>query len=143
MLGMSLYLGVIMTSYKFELNYKENGGILVPLEEKFNIPFDIKRIFYTYNVPMDEGRGNHAYKETKQVLICTSGSVSIKCFDGKKEKIYDLNNPLEALYIEPIVWRTTFNHSSDCVLLILSSKEFDEGDYIRDYDEFVEVTKCI
>ena len=143
MLGMSLYLGVIMTSYKFELNYKENGGILVPLEENFNIPFDIKRIFYTYNVHMDESRGNHAYKETKQVLICTSGSVSIKCFDGKKEKIYDLNNPLDALYIEPIVWRTTFNHSSDCVLLILSSKEYDEGDYIRDYDEFVEVTKCI
>ena len=131
------------SSYKFNLNIKENEGVLVPLEKDFNIPFDIKRIFYTYNVPTNQSRGNHAYYKTNQVLICTSGSVDIKCFDGNNEKTYKLCNPSEALYIDAKVWRTTCNHSSDCVLLILSSCEFDEKDYIREYDEFMEEVKCI
>lgn len=131
------------SSYKFNLNIKDNNGILVPLEQDFNIPFEIKRIFYTYKVPNSESRGNHAYFKTKQVLICINGSVEIKCFDGIKESIYKLDNPSQGIYIDAKVWRSTYNHSENCVLLALSSEEYDEDDYIRSYDEFLEVVKCI
>ena len=124
--------------YKFNLNTFGNNeiGNLVPLEHNTNIPFKVKRIFYTYDVPFESNRGAHAYHNTEQVLICISGSLKIKCFDGKDENIYELKSPNEALYIAPKVWRTTFEHSSDAVLLVLSSLEYDENDYIRDYDEF-------
>lgn len=120
-----------------------NNGILVPLETENNISFRIKRIFYTYNVPTDSERGAHAYYNTKQVLICLSGSIEVRCFDGNSEVVYVLNKPDEGLYISPHIWRTTFNHSSDAVLLVLSSQEYDEKDYIRDYDKFLEVIRCI
>ncbi|WP_122641318.1 sugar 3,4-ketoisomerase [Romboutsia sp. Marseille-P6047] len=131
------------SSYKFNLNKKENNGILVPLEEDFNILFEIKRVFYTYKVPNNESRGNHAYFKTKQVLICVSGSVEVRCFDGIKESVYKLDNPSQGIYIDPKVWRTTYNHSDDCVVLIISSNSYDESDYIRDYKKFLEEVKCI
>ena len=112
-------------TYKFNLNIFGNYqiGNLVPLEYNTNIPFEVKRIFYTYNVPFESNRGAHAYHNTEQVLICISGSLKIKCFDGINENIYKLNSPDEALYVSPKVWRTTFEQSA-------------EQDYIRDYDEF-------
>ena len=83
------------------------------------------------------------YYNTKQVLICIYGSLKVKCFNGENEIIYKLNKPDEALYIEPYIWRTSFEHSHDAVLLVLSSLEYNEEDYIRDYDKFMEVVKCI
>ena len=131
--------------YKFSLNNKGNSeiGFLVLLEKNTNIPFNINRIFYTYGVPKDCERGSHAYYNTEQVLICLSGSLKVKCFDGKKENIYELNRCDEALYVSPKIWRITFEHSSDAVILVLSSLEYDEADYIRDYDKFMEVVGCI
>ncbi len=130
-------------SYKFKLNKKGNYdiGFLIPLENEFNLPFKVKRIFYTYDVPTENNRGAHAYYNTKQALICISGSLKIKCFDGYKEEIYELNKPDEALYIAPHIWRTSFEHSSDAVLLVLSSLEYNKEDYIRDYDKFLEIVK--
>ena len=129
------------STYKYNLKTKgtKNIGFLVPLELGENIPFEIKRIFYTYNVPSECNRGAHAYHNTKQVLICISGRLKIKCFDRIDTKIYELNSPNEALYISPKVWRITFEHSSDAVLLVLSSLEYDENDYIRLYKEFIEL----
>lgn len=131
-------------SYKFELNKKGNHeiGFLIPLENDFNLPFQVKRIFYTYYVPMERNRGSHAYYNTKQVLICICGSLKIKCFDGENEMIYELNKSDEALYIAPNVWRTSFEHSPDAVLLVLSSLEYNEEDYIRDYDKYMEEVSC-
>lgn len=129
--------------HEFKLKSIERNGILVSLEEDFNIPFDVRRIFYTYDVPSEECRGNHAYYKTRQVLICICGSVEIKCFDGINEFRYKLDNPSKDLYIDPKVWRSTYNHTENCVLLDLSSHEYDEDDYIRSYDEFLEVVKCI
>lgn len=131
--------------YKFNLNSLGNrdSGILISLEIGTNLPFDIKRTFYIYDVPFDSNRGAHAYHNTEQVLICVSGSLKINCFDGNTETVYELNTPNEAVYISPKVWRTTFEHSPDAVLLVLSSLEYNEGDYIRDYDEFLEVINCI
>lgn len=130
--------------YKFKLNTfgDSNIGILAPLEAGINIPFEIKRIFYTYNIPFENNRGEHAYYNSEQVLICVNGNLKINCFDGNKEIVYELNSPNEALYIPPKVWRTTFDHSLDAVLLALSSLEYNEQDYIRDYNEFLEVVKC-
>ena len=86
-------------SYKFKLNKKGNHevGLLIPLENNFNLPFEVKRIFYTYDVPTGSNRGAHAYYNTKQVLICISGSLKISCFDGESEIIYELNKPDEVL----------------------------------------------
>ena len=112
------------------------------MEKGFNIPFEVKRIFYIHDVPFECSRGSHAYYNSKQVLICLSGNLKIKCFDGKEEIIYTLNNPKEALYIEAKVWRTTFEYSIDTVLLVLSSLEYDDNDYIRNYNQFLEVVKC-
>lgn len=128
-------------TYKYNLNTKgtKERGFLVPLELGENSPFEVKRIFYTYNVPSKCNRGSHAYHNTQQVLICISGKLKIKCFDGIDTKTYELNSPNEALYISPKIWRTTFEHSSDAVLLVLSSLEYDENDYIRSYKEFIEL----
>ena len=101
----------------------------------------MKRLFYTYDVPAGINRGAHAYYNTKQVLICICRSLKIKCFDGEKEEVYELNKPDEALYIEPNVWRTSFEHSPDAVLLVLSSLEYNEEDYIRDYDKFLKLVR--
>lgn len=130
-------------SYKFKLNNKgnEDTGFLVPLEFNTNIPFKIKRVFYSYGVPLESNRGAHAYYSTQQVLICVSGSLKIKCFNGENETIYELNKPDEALYIDPYIWRTSFEHSSDAVLLVLSSLEYNEDDYIRDYHKFLEFSR--
>lgn len=118
--------------YKFELNSKgiENTGYLVPLELGYNLPFEVKRIFYTYGVPNEVSRGEHAYHKTEQALICVAGSLKIRC-SYNDEDIYELNKPTDALYIPPHIWRTTFDHSPDAVLLVLSSLEYDESDYIR------------
>lgn len=131
-------------SYKFNLNKKgkDDIGFLIPLENNYNLLFEVKRVFYTYDVPRESNRGVHAYYKTKQVLICICGSLKIKCFDGEKEEVYELNKPDEALYISPNIWRTSFEHSPDAVLLVLSYLEYNEEDYIRDYDEFMEVVKC-
>lgn len=132
-------------TFKFNLKTmgNEKNGILAPLEYGANIPFNVNRIFYTYNVPNSEDRGAHAYYNTEQVLICLCGSLCIKCFDGQIEYVYELNKPDEGIYIPPNIWRTSFNHSSDAVLLVLSSIEYDEEDYIRDYEKFMEVVGCI
>ena len=130
-----------MLSKIFKLDEKgtKDKGFLVPLD---SLPIKVKRIFYIYKTPENSKRGAHAYKNTEQVLICVSGSIKISCFDGFKENIYKLNSSDQALYISPKIWRTTFDHSSDAVILVLSSLEYNEEDYIRDYDKFMEVVKC-
>ena len=137
-------VGKVESMFKFKLNTKGNSsiGYLVPLEVNCNLSFQAKRVFYIYGVPPNNIRASHAYHNTEQVLICLSGNLKIKCFDGIDENIYELNSPDEAIYISPKVWRTTFEHSSDAVLLVLSSLEYNELDYIRDYNEFLEVVKC-
>lgn len=129
---------------KFDLKIIDNDkrGILVPMDLSLNVHFEVKRIFYIYGIPIYSERGSHAYYNTEQVLICMCGNLKIKCFDGNEKIVYELSSPNEALYISPKVWRTTFEHSPDAVLLVLSSLEYNESDYIRDYNKFLEVVKC-
>ena len=95
--------------YKFNMNIKgtKEHGFLVPLEYDNNLPIQVNRIFFIYNVPENSKRGSHAYKNTHQVLICLNGSIKISCFDGKNKTEYELNSLDEALYISPNIWRTT------------------------------------
>lgn len=108
---------------------KEDTGYLVPLDEE--IPFEVKRLFYLTDVPKQVSRGRHAYHETKQVLICVSGEVKVKCQEGEREVIYHLCNNKQGLYLEPYIWREAYDFSEGAVLLVLSSKEYSEEDYIR------------
>ena len=108
---------------------KEEMGYLVPLDEE--IPFEVKRFFYLTDVPKEASRGRHAYHETKQVLICVNGEVKVKCQEGERDVIYQLYDNKQALYLEPHVWREAYDFSEGAVLLVLSSKEYSEEDYIR------------
>lgn len=108
---------------------KEDTGYLVPLDEE--IPFEVKRLFYLTDVPKQVSRGRHAYHETKQVLICVSGCVKVRCQEGERDVIYQLYDNKQGLYLEPHVWREAYDFSEGAVLLVLSSKEYSEEDYIR------------
>lgn len=112
-------------------------GYLISLEENKNIPFDVKRVYYTYGVPANTERGFHAHKNLEQVLVCTNGSLKVKCFDGVNEEIYILDNPSKGLYMSNAIWRIIYEYSENAVLMVLASQYYSEDDYIRNYDEFL------
>jgi dTDP-4-dehydrorhamnose 3,5-epimerase-like enzyme len=115
-------------------------GYLVALEENKNIPFDVKRVYYTYGVPSSVERGFHAHKKLDQVLVCVNGSLIVKCFDGNKENTFVLDSPNKGLYIGNMIWREMRNYSEDTVLMVLASEYYSEEDYIRKYNEFLNLT---
>lgn len=128
---------------KFNCIGSRDRGYLVPIEENKNIPFEIKRVYYTYGVPIGTERGFHAHKHLEQVLICLNGSFKIRCFDGENKEVYELNSQDEGLYIGNLVWREIYDYSENSVLISLASKYYSEEDYIRDYDEFVKIVEDI
>lgn len=109
--------------------------------EKDVIPFEIKRVYYLYDVPSGAERGGHAHKNLQQFLIALSGSFDVILNDGKTEKTIALNKPNQGLLIETGIWRELKNFSSGAVCLVIASDIFDEDDYIRDFDEFLNDTK--
>ena len=117
--------------------YTDNRGYLSVIEGGKDIPFEIKRIYYLYMVP-EAARGAHAHKELQQLLVATSGSVDITLDDGKEKKTFHLDRPWKGLLVVPGLWRDLDNFSGGTVLMCLASEKYDEGDYIREYDEFLE-----
>ena len=117
--------------------YSDNRGYLSVIEGGEDIPFEIKRIYYLYMVP-EAARGAHAHKELQQLLVATSGSVDITLDDGHEKKTFHLDRPWKGLLVVPGLWRDLDNFSGGTVLMCLASEKYDEGDYIRDYDEFLE-----
>jgi len=111
-------------------------GNLSFIESNTKINFNIKRIYYLYDVPAGAERGGHAHKELHQFIIAVSGSFDIKLYDGKSSVIYTLNKPYEGLYICPMIWREIYNFSSGSVCLVLASHIYDEQDYIRSLPAF-------
>ncbi len=105
--------------------------------EKDTVPFEIKRVYYLYDVPSGAERGGHSHKEQKEILIALSGSFDVILNDGKQEKTFTLNKPNQGLLIETGIWRELKNFSSGAVCLVIASDVFDEEDYIRDFDEFI------
>ena len=105
--------------------------------EKETIPFDIKRVYYLYDIPSDSSRGGHAHKNLYQFLVALSGSFDVLIDDGKNKKVITLNKPDKGLLILPGIWRELNNFSAGSVCLVAASEVFDENDYIRNYDEFL------
>ena len=115
---------------------KEPRGNLSIIENDI-IPFDIKRVYYLYDVPSGSERGGHAHKNLKQFLIALSGSFDVILKDGIENKTITLNKPNEGLLINPGIWRELNNFSSGSVCLVIASEVYIEDDYIRDFEEFV------
>lgn len=123
--------------YKFPPHGDERGQ-LVAIEELKDIPFSPKRIYYIYGTQEGVRRGFHAHKKLEQILVCVSGSCKIYMDDGTDTDKVLLDNPYEGLYIGPNMWHEMFDFSSDAVLLVLASDYYNESDYIRNYNEFVQ-----
>ena len=120
--------------------HNESGNITA-LENNNNIPFDIKRIYYLYDVPMGSERGGHGHYELQQYIVAASGSFTFVLDDGINKKEFFLNDPSKALHIKSGIWREIKNFSSGSICLVLASHEYVESDYIRDYEEFLEYRK--
>ena len=125
-----------------ELPKIENrSGNLTSIQNSIEIPFDIKRIFYLYDIPGGKGRGAHAHIECHQFLIAGSGSFDVLLDDGKSKKLVTLNQPYRGLHIPPGIWASEINFSSGSICLVLASHKYDEKDYIREYGEFLKYRK--
>jgi 2-polyprenyl-3-methyl-5-hydroxy-6-metoxy-1,4-benzoquinol methylase/dTDP-4-dehydrorhamnose 3,5-epimerase-like enzyme len=112
-------------------------GNLTFIENSRHIPFDIRRIYYLYDVPGGSDRGGHAHRKLQQFVVATSGSFDVVLDDGNRQQRYHLNRSYQGLYIGPMMWRNLDNFSSGAVCTVLASSPYDESDYYRDYDEFV------
>lgn len=126
------------------LEFKSNGddrGSLVALESYKNIPFDIKRVYYIFDTKTGVVRGLHAHKDLSQVMVCLKGSCRVVLDDGSIKEQVILDSPEQGLLINSMMWREMHDFSVDCVLLVLANEYYDESDYIRDYDGFLEYLK--
>ena len=119
----------------------DERGMLIALEEKKNIPFEVKRVYFMYDTLEGVHRGKHAHKTLKQVLFCPCGACTISLDDGKETKEVRLDKAIEGLLGEACVWREMYDFTPDAVLMVLASDYYDEDDYIRDYDEFIRYVK--
>lgn len=121
--------------------HKDMRGSLIASEFKKDLPFIPKRCFFVYNVPSKKIRGEHAHKTCEQFLVCLKGKVSALIDNGKERNQVELDSPGKGLYMPAMVWGTQYNYSEDAILLCFASKEYDSTDYIRDYSEFLKLSK--
>ena len=116
-------------------------GNLSFIEGGQQIPFDIKRVYYLYDVPGGSDRGSHAHKNLHQFIVAMSGSFDVVLDDGKEKKRFHLNRSYNGLYVCPMIWRNLDNFSSGSVCMVLASEHYSEVDYIRDYADFIKQAK--
>ena len=127
------------TIIEIDKHHHERGNISV-IENSKTVPFDVKRVFYIYDIPGGENRGAHAHKECHQFLIAASGSFEVVLNDGKNKRTIMLNRPNFGLHIPPRIWASEQEFSSGAICLVLTSHIYDESDYIRDSEEFKKMT---
>lgn len=113
-----------------------NAGNITIVQGKQNIPFNLRRVYYLYDVPGGVSRGGHAHKELYQLIVAASGSFEVFLDDGVNKKIVRLNRPNFGLLVIPGIWRELFEFSSGAICLVLASHVYEESDYLRDYDYF-------
>lgn len=124
---------------EFDKHHHANGNLSV-VENGEQVPFDIKRVFYIYDVPGGEERGGHSHKELTQVIVAISGAFDVLIDDGVNQRTITLNRPYQGLLVAPGVWSQQYNFSSGSVCLVLASDHYNEADYVRNYDEFKKLT---
>lgn len=112
-------------------------GDLTFIEGGRHVPFEIRRVYYLYNVPVDSMRGGHAHRDLQQVMFALSGSFRVKVDDGHTKSEYLLRNPRQGLYINRLIWREMDMFSQGAVCMVLASHPYDEADYYRNYDDFL------
>lgn len=120
---------------------KNRAGNITPVENSEDIPFNINRVFYLYDIPGGESRGAHSHKECHQFLIAASGAFEILLDDGNIKRQVLLNRPDMGLHIPPGIWASEINFSSGSICLVLASHNYNENDYIRDYNEYLNYYK--
>ena len=123
------------------IHFQEHGdkrGQLIALEEGKDVPIEIKRVYYMYDTGKNVRRGYHAHKKLEQILICVHGSCRIHLDDGYQTEEIVLDKPSEGLYIANNIWREMYDFSEDAVLMVLASQLYDENDYVRDYQKFMD-----
>ena len=119
----------------------DERGKLVVIEGNQAIPFEIKRVFYIYESDATVVRGQHANRESEFVLINVAGQSKVRITDGTEEFVVELNKPMMGVYIPNMIWKDMYDFSADSVLLVLASTHYDGKEYIRDYDEYLEIMK--
>ncbi|MCB2356982.1 sugar 3,4-ketoisomerase [Clostridium estertheticum] len=120
------------------INLKNKYGNLTPIEEMVDVPFNIKRIYYISKVPQGLNRGSHAHRKLHQVIICLNGSVKVKVKNPKEESEFILDDATVGLYIGPYTWSEMYEFSEGTVLLVLASDFYNESEYIRNFDIYME-----
>ena len=116
---------------------KNPVGSLTSVDDRESFPFDIKRVYYIYDVPGGSDRGGHAHKELEQYVVAVSGAFDILLDDGKNKKLVRLDRPFLALHIRKGIWRETRNFTSGSICMVIASEEYQESDYIHNYEEFL------
>jgi hypothetical protein len=122
---------------EIDKHHHEKGNISV-IENGKTIPFNVKRVYYLYDVPGGESRGGHAHKNLRQLIVAASGSFDVTLDDGFLKRTFSINRPYQGLLVVPGIWREIDNFASGSVCLVLASTEYSAEDYIRDYNEFIE-----
>lgn len=118
-------------------------GNLTVAEGLKDVPFEVKRVYWTYDVPSGESRGGHAHRCCEEFIVAVSGSFDVTLDDGRDRRTFHLNHPYQGLYVGTGIWRTLDDFSSGAVCLVLASEGFEEEDYIREYDDYTEYLKCL
>lgn len=118
------------------------AGNITVIEGDEDFPFEVKRVFYLYDIPGGESRGAHAHKECHQFLVAASGSFEVLLDDGRNKRTVLLNRPYFGLHIPPGIWAAEQGFSSGSICLVLTSHKYDETDYLRNYEEFLEHRRC-
>ncbi|MDT0631816.1 FdtA/QdtA family cupin domain-containing protein [Rubrivirga sp. S365] len=121
-----------MTDPRGNLTFIEGGG---------HVPFEIRRVFYVYDVPTGTNRGAHAHRSLHQFIVCLSGSLDVRVDDGEAEETIHINRPWRGLHIPPMIWASEVNFDPGSIYLVLASDHYDEADYIRDYDNFLHAVR--
>lgn len=119
-------------------HHSDRKGNLTVVENGVTLPFDVRRVYYIYDVPGGESRGGHAHKDLYQLIVAAAGSFSVTLDDGEVKRTFLLNRPCQGLFVGPGIWRTLHDFSSGAVCMVLASHPYDEADYIRKYKDFLD-----
>lgn len=121
---------------ELDRHHSQRKGDISVVENGKEVPFNVKRIYYLYDVPGGADRGGHAHKELYQLIVAASGAFTVELDDGMNKKAVTLNRPYQGLLVKPGIWRTLTDFSSGSICMVLASEKYDEGDYIREYEKF-------